>query len=351
MRLIEPGALSPLRSQTTYHAIARALAPGAEPVLSLYWADRPYVCTGFHRPIEELDLDECRRRGLPVLRRQLGGGPVYLDPDQLLFQVTLPADRAPAGVEAAYRALLAPAVGAFRRLGLDAGLVGTNDICVDGRKLSGTGMARIGDAVVCVGNVILDFDHDAMAAVLALDPPMRRTFAAVQRRYLTTLRQELGRAVSREEARDAIVASYAEAFGPLEPARLTADEERVRDELDTLFSSREWVVLEGTGWTDEVCQAKIRGGARVYATAVERGGAELHATFAVVDGRLEDVTFASPALTERLGARLATAMEGLAAERTALLRAARATMRAAAGPFRPEDVVECLLRSEMGRAT
>lgn len=351
MRLIEPGALSPLRSQTTYHAIARALAPGDEPILSLFWTDRPYVCTGFHRPALEIDLEECRRRGLPVLRRQLGGGPVYLDPDQLLFQVTLPADRAPASVEAAYRALLGPAVAAFRRLGLDAVLAGPNDICVGGRKLSGTGMARIGDAVVCVGNVILDFDHDAMAAVLALEPGMRRTFAAVQRRYLTTLRQELGRAVTREEARDAIVASYAEAFGPLGPAVLSAEEQHARDELDLLFSSREWLFEEGIGWTDEVRQAKIRGGARVYATSVERGGAELHATFAVVDGRLEDVAFTGTALTARLGAKLATAMDGLAAERDALLRAARAAMRAAAGPLRPEDVVECLLRSQLGRAT
>lgn len=351
VRLIEPGALSPLHSQTTYHAIARALRPGDEPVLSLYWTDRPYVCTGFHRPVEELDLDECRRRGLPVLRRQLGGGPVYLDADQLLFQVTLPAEAAPGGVEAAYRALLGPAVLAFRRLGLDAALAGANDICVGGRKLSGTGMARIGDAVVCVGNFILDFDHQAMADILALEPGMRRTFAAVQRRYLTTLRRELGRTVSRAEARDAIVASYAEAFGPLEPSRLTPAEEDARAELDVLFSSREWLVEEGTGWVDLVRQAKIRGGARVYATAVERDGVELSATFAVVDGRLEDVAFTSTALTAKLRARLSSAMAGLAAEREALLGAARAAMRAAAGPLRPEDVVECLLRSEQGRAT
>lgn len=351
MRLIEPGALSPLRSQTTYHAIARALRPADEPVLSLYRTDRPYVCTGFHRPVEELDLDECRRRGLPVLRRQLGGGPVYLDADQLLFQVTLPAEAAPGGVEAAYRALLGPAVGAFRRLGIDAALAGANDICVGGRKLSGTGMARIGDAVVCVGNVILDFDHQAMADILALEPGMRRTFAAVQRRYLTTLRQELGREVGREEARDAIVASYAETFGPLVPAVLSPAEESARDELDGLFSTREWLVDEGTGWADEVRQAKVRGGARVYATAVERDGAELSATFAVVDGRLEDVAFTSTALTAKLRARLASAMDGLAAEREALLDAARAAMRAAAGPLRPEDVVECLMRSEKGRAT
>ncbi|MEX2046701.1 MAG: biotin/lipoate A/B protein ligase family protein [Chloroflexota bacterium] len=351
MRLIEPGALSPLRSQTTYHAIARALTPSAEPVLSLYWTDRPYVCTGFHRPLAELDLEECRRRGLSILRRQLGGGPVYLDADQLLFQVTLPADRAPAMVDAAYRVLLGPAVAAFRRLGIEAVLVGSNDICVAGRKLSGTGMARIGDALVCVGNVILDFDHDAMAAILALEPAMRRTFASVQRRYLTTLRHELGRVVPRDEARDAVVAAYAEAFGPLEPSALTADEERTRAELDVLFTSREWLFDEGSGWSDEVRQAKIRGGARVYTTQVERDGAELHATFAVVDGRLEDVAFASAALTAKLREGLAAAMVGLVAEREALLGAARAVMRAAVGPFGPEDVVDCVLRAERGRAT
>lgn len=351
MRLVEPGGLSPLRSQTTYHAIARAMRSGDAPVLSVYWADRPYVCTGFHRPIAEIDLEECRRRGLAVLRRQLGGGPVYLDPDQLLFQVVLPADRAPASVDATYRALLGPAVAAFRRLGIDASLRDPNDICVAGRKLSGTGMARIGEAVVCVGNVILDFDHDAMAAVLALDPEMRRTFAAVQRRYLTTLRRELGRAVGMAEARDAVVAAYAEALGPLEASGLTPAEERARDELDRLFGTREWLVEEGTGWTDEVRQAKIRGGARVYATALERGGAELRATFAVVDGRLEQVRFAGPAVTARIRARLASALEGIAAEREALLAAARSAMRMAAGPLGPEDVVECLLRSERGRAT
>ncbi len=351
MRLIEPGALTPLRSQTTYHAIARTLTPTAEPVLSLYWTDRPYVCTGFHRPLAELDLDECARRGLPILRRQLGGGPVYLDADQLLFQVTLPADRAPAMVDAAYRALLGPAVAAFRRLGIDAELVGTNDICVGGRKLSGTGMARIGDALVCVGNVILDFDHDAMAAILALEPAMRRTFASVQRRYLTTVRQELGRAVSRQEARDAVVSAYADAHGPLVASTLSADEEGARDELDLLFSSREWLMAEGTEWTDEVRQAKIHGSARVYATSVERDGAELNATFAVVDGRLEDVTFTSAALAAKLRAELAAAMVGLLAEREALLGAVRTAMRAAVGPFRPEDVVDCVLRSKRGRAT
>ena len=276
---------------------------------------------------------------------------VYLDQRQLFFQVTLPVASAPAGVEASYRALLAPAVEGFRRLGVAAALVPPNDICVDGRKLSGTGMARIGDALVCVGNIIFDFDYEAMVAILALDPPMRRGFGELQRRYLTTLRRELRRAVPRQAARDALVEAYAEAFGPLVPGKLTVYEERMRDELDGRFASPEWLSGGDLGPADEVRQAKVRGGARVFDTRIERGSAELRATFSLVDGRLEAVEFTSVALPAQVRRALAGAIQGVAAERDALLRAVVKGMRAASGPFRPEDVVECIMRSERGRAT
>jgi len=351
MRLLEFGALDPLRSQTTYHAIAAGVSAGAPPTLSLLWPDRPYVSIGRHRSLAELDLVECRRRGLVVIRRQIGGGPVYLDQRQLFFQITLPVASAPAGVEASYRVLLAPAVEAFRRLGVAAALVPPNDICVDGRKLSGTGMARIGDALVCVGNLIFDFDYEAMVRVLALDPLMRRGFGALQRRYLTTLRRELGREVPREETRDALVGVYAEAFGELVPGTLTRYEERARDQLDILFASPAWLSGGDLGPADAVRQTKVRGGARVFDIRIERGSAELRATFSVVDGRLEAIEFTSLALSTRVRRALARAICGVAAERDALLRAVRESMRAAAGPFRPEDIVECIMRSERGRAT
>ena len=351
MRLLELGPLDPLRSQTTYHAIAAGVSAGAPPTLSLLWPDRPYVSIGRHRSLDELDLEECRRSGLAVIRRQIGGGPVYLDDGQLFFQVTLPVGSAPAGVEASYRALLAPAVEAFRRLGVAASLVPPNDICVDGRKLSGTGMARIGDALICVGNVIFEFDYEAMVRVLALDAPMRRGFGALQRRYLTTLRSELGREVPRAEASAALIGAYAEAFGELVPGTLTRYEERARDRLDVLFASPAWRSGGDLGPGDLVRQAKVRGGARMFDVRIERGSADLRATFSVVDGRLEAVEFASLALSARVRQALARAICGVAAERDVLLRAAREAMRAVTGPFRPEDIVECIMRSERGRLT
>jgi len=40
----------------------------------------PYVCLGFHQELEkEIDVECCREKGLPIIRRSQGGGATYLD--------------------------------------------------------------------------------------------------------------------------------------------------------------------------------------------------------------------------------------------------------------------------------
>ena len=352
MRLLELGGQSALRSQTVYHAIAYGVSAGAPDTLCLMHPVEPYVCLGFHRSHAELDLRECRRRGLRVLRRRLGGGPVYLDSDQLFFQIVVHASRAPFSVEDSYRAFLTPAVTAFRRLGIAASLHGTNDICVQGRKLSGTGMARIEDAVVCVGNVIFDFDFDAMVSVLAIDDATRGAFARLQSRYLTTVRRELGREVTRDEVRDAIVTAYADGLGTeLVPGELTPVERERVEELDALFTSPEWLE-DGDAVPAGARQVKVRGGASVFATRVARGGTELRATVSLVDGRVADVQFSSPGWRASPAALdvVSTAFRGLSAQRDILLGAARRSWSGVIAPVLPEDLVDCVMLAEQGRA-
>jgi lipoate-protein ligase A len=50
----------------------------------------PYVCVGHHQDLEqEIEEAFCRAHGIPVSRRQVGGGPVYLDGDQIFYQIVL----------------------------------------------------------------------------------------------------------------------------------------------------------------------------------------------------------------------------------------------------------------------
>jgi lipoate-protein ligase A len=223
--VLDAGAVSGLRSQSLWHGIAAAMAPDAEPTLSLCRPTEAYVSIGYHRRLDELDAAACEAERLPILRRRIGGGPVLIDERQLFFQITLPTNRAPAGVERLYAELLEPAAQALRTLGLDARVDGPGDLAVGERKLSGTGAGQIGEAVVVVGNVIFDFDHERMARVLALpDERMRAECLRLMRRHVSSLRQEGLGDLTRAEAAHALKTAYAERFGaPREDAPSEAE--------------------------------------------------------------------------------------------------------------------------------
>ena len=89
MELYNPGKVPWHESQLIYHALAKL---GRE-ALSLVSPATPYVCIGFHQDAEqEVDLDYCKAHGIPVFRREVGGGAVYLDGHQLFYQIILKKD-------------------------------------------------------------------------------------------------------------------------------------------------------------------------------------------------------------------------------------------------------------------
>ena len=80
IRLLDLDLVSPLRSQTVYHAVAHAMTPETPDTIILVSPADPYVCIGYHQDLaQEVDLDYCRQQHLPVYRREVGGGAVYLD--------------------------------------------------------------------------------------------------------------------------------------------------------------------------------------------------------------------------------------------------------------------------------
>lgn len=225
LRVIDAGTVPALRSQALWHGIADAMAPGDAPVLSFCRPGSAYVGIGYHRRLDELDPQGLREEGVAVIRRQIGGGPVWLDGDQLFYQLTLPLDRAPKGVTQLYDRLLEPATAAFRAMGVPAVLDGVNDIAVGRRRVSGTGAGQIGDAVTVVGNVIFRFPHDRMASVLALpSESMREEYLRLMRLHVSSLEAEGAGSITFATARAALQAAYAEAIAPARVSALTSVE-------------------------------------------------------------------------------------------------------------------------------
>lgn len=166
LRVIDFGTVSALRSQTIWHALAASAGRGGPMTLSFMRPASPYVGIGLHGRVEEVDQAYCAREDLPILRRKVGGGPVYLDQNQLFFQVSVKRSDLPLSRSAAIERLLRPFTTAFKTAGVDASLDDRGEFCVDGAKVCGHGAGEIGQGVVVVGNLIERFDHGRAARII-----------------------------------------------------------------------------------------------------------------------------------------------------------------------------------------
>lgn len=217
MKLYRLGTVSWQDSQLLYHALPRLGREG----LILLSPGQAYVCLGyFQDPEQEVDLELCRQRGIPVFRREVGGGAVYLDGEQLFYQLVIHKDNplVPAGWEAFYRRFLQAPIEAYRALGIPAEYRPVNDIVANGRKVSGNGAAEIGDYFILVGNLIVDFNYEMMSRVLKVpDEKFRDKVYRTIYDNLSTIRREVTAVPPRDELWDLLAQKFAEVLPALCP--------------------------------------------------------------------------------------------------------------------------------------
>jgi lipoate-protein ligase A len=248
IRLLDLGHVSPLRSQTIYHGLAYARTDETPDTVVLVTPREPYACVGLHQDLEyEVDLDYCAQRALPVLRRETGGGAVYLDRDQLFVQWVMAPTSLPARVDARFELFTRPLVETYRALGIAAHFRPANDVHVGERKIVGTGAARIGNAEVLVGNFIFDFDTDAMTRVLRRrSDAFRELVERSLERYMSSMRRELGTAPAPAEVAALYVEKCATTLAAeLRPGALTPAELRAIEAVDRRFEDREFLFQPG----------------------------------------------------------------------------------------------------------
>jgi lipoate-protein ligase A len=283
--------VSPLRSQTVYHAVAYAMTDESPNTIILVSPSAPYVCVGYHQEVEkEIDLDFCRARGLPVYRREVGGGAVYLDRDQLFVQWVFHRDRLPSDLEARFELYIRPLVATYRALGVQAVHRPVNDIQVAGKKIGGTGAAQIGGAEVMVGSLMFDFDRQSMARVLKVSSEkMRDKIVASLDAYMTTLSEQLGRPADREAVKALYLRECEAALGAeIVPGEWTAAEETMATAVDARLASDDWLYAGGGLRRVGV---KISEGVQVVEGAFKAPGGLIRATVRLTGGLVGDVAF------------------------------------------------------------
>ncbi|MCB2223245.1 MAG: lipoate--protein ligase family protein [Actinobacteria bacterium] len=287
VRLLDLGRVPAVRSQTVYHAVARALGPDGPDTVILVSPSDPYVCVGFHQDAEqEVDLARCEALGLPVYRREVGGGAVYLDDDQVFVQWVVHPSRVPGRLEDRYAAYIAPLVEAYRDLGIDAYLRPVNDVHVGGRKIGGTGAAQIGDALVLVGSLMLDFDRRTMAEVLKVpSEKMRDKVLESLTEYMVTVADLVD--ADRAAVVDAYLSRCAKALGgALVPGGLTAEEERIAARLDERFADPAWVLQQRPA---KAAGVKIHQDVHVVEGALKTPAGLVRVTARLREGAIDDL--------------------------------------------------------------
>jgi lipoate-protein ligase A len=285
MELYNLGRVSWENSQLIYHALAHL---GRE-ALSLVTPGAPYVCLGRHQDaLQEVDLEFCRDSGIPVFRREVGGGGVYLDGDQFFYQLILRKDNplAPLSREAFFRKFLQPVLNTYRRIGLPAEFKPINDVLVNSRKIAGTGVGEIGECVVFVGNLIADFNFGLMSRVLKVpDEKFRDKVKKTMEENMTTIRRELGEGAnqwSNALLNEMLAEEFAQVLGPLSE-RAVDDELRAKvDQLSTWMLSEEWLHSKGKRLPER--RIHIRSGVDVFRRLHKAAGGLIRADFEVQDG-------------------------------------------------------------------
>ncbi|MEX0852332.1 MAG: biotin/lipoate A/B protein ligase family protein, partial [Bauldia sp.] len=285
LRVIDFGRVPALRSQAVYHGIAAAIGADDDPVLSLVNPTDPYVCVGVHQEIaEEVDEAFCASANLPIIRRHVGGGAVYLDQNQMFFHFVYPRAKAPEYAVNLYPMFIEPAVRTYRELGVAAQYRPINDIQVAGRKIGGTGAASIGEATVMVGSFMFDFDTATMARCLKVpSEKFRDKLKTTLDDYMTTMTRELDQVPSRDRVKALFLKHCAAALGvTVAAAEPSAGELAAIAEQEAALSDPAWTRRQGRKFTE--LGVKIAAGTHLTESMHKARGGLIRAHLVARDG-------------------------------------------------------------------
>ncbi len=226
-----------------FHALARM---GME-ALVIVSPENPLVSIGyFQDAAQEVDLQYCRESGIPFMRREIGGSTTYLDENQVFYQLIWKKDnhRFPRAVDEIYPWFSQAAVETYRAFGIETEFRLVNDIITKtGKKIAGEGGGNIGDCMVFVGGILLDFNYQMMSRILRVpDEKLRDKVYRMMEENLSTMKKELGTPPPRQEVVEVLREKFEKVTGKLKPASLDPEIVQKMKEIESWMTSEEFLL-------------------------------------------------------------------------------------------------------------
>ena len=198
----------------------------------------------------EVQLENCRKHGVDVVRRITGGGTVYHDAEHEITYSVIAAkeDLKAKDVTAVYTKIYGGLAEALRLMGLTADFnLGNAKTCpnltVKGKKISGSAQSHKKGVVLQHGTLLADVDLERMFTLLRV--PWAKTcmeVVHVAEDRITSIRKELGRSVSQQEVNQALIGGFEKALNiTFEEGDLTGYERDLADKLHSeKYAADEW---------------------------------------------------------------------------------------------------------------
>ena len=288
MLFFDLGKLPGQQSMLIFHALARM---GIE-ALAIVSPESPLVSIGyFQDAAQEVDLKYCRESGIPFMRREVGGGATYLDENQIFYQLIWKKDnlKFPRAVDEIYPWFSQAPVQTYRAFGIEAEFRIVNDIITKaGRKIAGEGGGNIGDCMVFVGGILLDFDYQAMSRILRVpDEKLRDKVFQTIEENLTTMKRELGTPPPREEVVKVLKEQFEKVTGKLQPASLNSEILQRMKEIESWMTSEVFLLKKTPRIPNRV---KIREGVEVLYGLHKAKGGLIRTAEEISERKIEDIT-------------------------------------------------------------
>ncbi len=297
-RLLEFDGLPGSESQTVYHTVGLAMEryDNIENTIIICWPEDPVVCVGYHQIIEEeVDVEYCKKNKIPIVRRPLGGGAVYLDSGQLFYQIIgrLDNKKLPKNVAELYQKVLRAPIETYKAIGINAEYAPVNDIQAEGKKISGNGAAEVGGGRILTGNLIFDFNFDEMVKILKVpNEKFRDKIATSLRERLGTIKGFLKNPPDRQAVKKILIEKFEEALDIKlrREIEFLPKEREINNELLKQYKSDEWLNIPIHRKTDlmEKRKVKISTTTQIYESVYKAPGGLIRIFFEVEDDFIKD---------------------------------------------------------------
>lgn len=246
-RVIDTGLRPAAQNIALNRALLEARQQDASPSTLRFLRFEPCALLGYHQSADqELNLDYCREHGITIQRRITGGGAIYFDATQIGWELYLhKRDLGCADMSAISRRICEAAARGISALGVNAQFRPRNDIEVDGRKISGTGGAFDGDALMYQGTLLIEFDVEKMLRVLNI-PAEKLSDKAITsaRERVANLADLLGHVPGMEAVKQALTAAFAQEFAvDFAPGELNAREQSLYQSALQEIDHPDWINL------------------------------------------------------------------------------------------------------------